>query len=145
MTRVRLFNLSEPEVEACELPHQIFCFCFPSNAPGFLIYLWPLPWAHLPNFGPSSKGLPPWGPILLTSEAHMLHACLGLSWAARRWIPMLLGVKALNSQNPCLGLLHPECQHGMEFGSEILRLCDQRRWRKLLRYNLLIRDKGNAN
>lgn len=40
---------------------------------------------------------------------------------------------------------HPKCQYGKEFGSAMMRLGDQRRWMKLLRYNLLIRDKENAN
>lgn len=75
----------------------------------------------------------------------MLCACLGPSWATRRWISMLLGVENPNSQTPGLGRLYPKSQDGMEFGSEMMRLGYQRRWMKLLRYNLLIRDKENAN
>lgn len=58
---------------------------------------------------------------------------------------MLLGVENPNSQTPGLGPLYLKCQYGMEFGSEMMSLDDQRRWMKLLRYNLLIRDKENVN
>lgn len=44
-----------------------------------------------------------------------------------------------------LALLLPESPQRTEFDSGMMRPCDQRRRMKLLIYNLLIRDKENAN